>query len=67
MARADELRDMTDAELAKLERDTREEFFNIKMQIATQQNTNVARIKQLRRDMARILTIKKEKESGSGS
>ena len=67
MARAEELRDLTDEELAKKERDTREELFNIRIQVATQQNTNIARIKQLRKDMARILTIKKEKELSSGS
>ena len=67
MARAEEIRDLTDEELLKKERDTREELFNIKIQVATQQNTNVARVKQLRREMARILTIKKEKELSSGS
>ncbi|NIP30693.1 MAG: 50S ribosomal protein L29 [Candidatus Dadabacteria bacterium] len=67
MARADELRDLTDDELAKKERDAKEELFNIKIQVATQQNTNFARIKQLKKDIARILTIKKEKELSSGS
>jgi len=39
----------------------REEIFNLRIQIATQQTTNVARIRILKRDLGRVLTIKKEK------
>ncbi|MCY3985890.1 MAG: 50S ribosomal protein L29 [Candidatus Dadabacteria bacterium] len=60
---AEELRNLTPEELDKRHRDTREELFNIKIQVATGQNPNNARIKQLRKDIARILTIKKQRDT----
>ena len=67
MARAEELRNMTTEELRKLERDADEELFNLRMQVATGQNPNNARIRLLRRELARILTVKREQELGAGS
>ena len=67
MVRLEELRNLTDDELTKKEKDSKEELFNIKIQVATQQNTNFAKIKQLRKNIARILTIKRERELNSGS
>lgn len=62
MASAEELRGLTDEELTKKELDSKEELFNLKIQITTQQTTNHGRIKQLKKDIARINTIKREKE-----
>lgn len=62
MASAQEFRELTDDELAKKELDIKEELFNLRIQVSTQQTTNYARIKQLRRDIARINTLKKEKD-----
>lgn len=67
MAKPYELRELTDEEFAKTEKDAKQELFNIKIQVATQQNTNYARIKQLKKDIARINTIKRERELNSGS
>ncbi len=67
MARAEELRNMTPEELRKLERDADEELFNLRMQVATGQNPNNARIRLLRRELARILTVKREQELEAGS
>lgn len=67
MARAEELRNMTPEELRKLERDADEELFNLRMQVTTGQNPNNARIRLLRRELARILTVKREQELGAGS
>ena len=61
MPKAEDLRKLTDDELAKTEKDLKEELFNMKMQVSTQQVTNYARIKQLRRDIARLETVKREK------
>ena len=61
MPKAEDLRQMTDDELAKTEKDLKEELFNMRMQVSTQQVTNYARIKQLRRDIARLETVKREK------
>ena len=59
--KAQEMRELTQEELSKREIELKEEIFNLRIQIATQQTTNVARIGNLKRDLARVLTIKKEK------
>ena len=59
--KAAEFRNLTEQELGKREVELKEEIFNLRIQIATQQTTNVARIRNLKRDLARVLTIKKEK------
>lgn len=59
--RANELRRIAEEELANKETATREELFNLRVQIATQQTTNVARIRVLKKELARILTIKRER------
>ena len=61
MAKAENIRQMTDDELSKKEKDLKEELFNIKIQVSTKQITNYARIKQLKKDIARLETVKKEK------
>lgn len=63
MAKAEEFRQMTDDELAKREKDLKEELFNISIQVSTQQTTNYARINQLKKDIARLETIKREKRA----
>ena len=59
--KAQDIRELTEDELNKQENELKEEIFNLRIQIATQQTTNVARIGNLKRDLARVLTIKKEK------
>jgi len=66
VAKASDFRELTDDELAKREKDLKEELFNIRIQISTQQINNYARIKQLRRDIARLETIKREKKVKAG-
>ncbi len=61
MPKAEEIRQFTDDELAKAEKDMKEELFNIRMQVSTQQISNYARIKQLKKDIARLETVKREK------
>lgn len=60
--KASELRELTDEEIQKQKKEISEELFNLKVQVATQQTTNVARIKKLRRDLARVHTVIREKE-----
>ena len=62
MSDADEIRELSDDELTRKENETRQELFNLRVQLATQQTTNVARVKMLRRDLARILTLKTERK-----
>ena len=59
--KAQEIRNLTEEELGKREIGLKEEIFNLRIQVATQQSTNVARIGNLKKDLARVLTIKKEK------
>ena len=59
--KAQEIRELSQDELINKESELKEEIFNLRIQIATQQTTNVARIKILKRDLARVFTIKKEK------
>ncbi|MCO0638369.1 50S ribosomal protein L29, partial [Lutimaribacter sp. EGI FJ00014] len=53
--------DQLDDELAKLKK----EQFNLRFQKATGQLEKTARVKQIRRDIARIKTIAAEKSAGS--
>ncbi len=51
-----ELKDLTPQELAAKSRDLRQEMFNLRLQQASSQLENPARLRMLRRDVARIET-----------
>jgi len=59
--KAQEIRELSQDELINRESQLKEEIFNLRIQVATQQTTNFARIRNLKRDLARVLTIKIEK------
>jgi large subunit ribosomal protein L29 len=56
---------MTDAELAEALAEAKEEKFNLRFQLATNQLDNHARIKDVKQDIARILTVLREREMAS--
>jgi large subunit ribosomal protein L29 len=60
--RARELRDMTDEELEHRLTETRQELFNLRFQGVTGALENTARLKLAKREIARILTIRNERE-----
>lgn len=60
--KAKELRELTDAELRTRLDEAHEEMFNLRFQIATRQIQNPARVGQVRRDIARIETILRERQ-----
>ena len=60
--RARQLRDMTDEELAEKMVETRKELFNLRFQSATGALENSARLRSAKREIARILTVKTERE-----
>jgi len=60
--KANELKDLTVEELLKKKKDVKEEVFNLRFQHSTGQLENTARMKLVKRDVARIETIIKEKE-----
>lgn len=64
--KASELRELTDNERVKKKEELMEEIFNLRIQITTQQTTNFARINTLKKDLARLLTIFREKELAQG-
>jgi large subunit ribosomal protein L29 len=65
--KADELRNLADEELDRRESELRREVFNLRVNLATQQTTNVARVRTLKRDLARVLTVKRERQLGKRS
>ncbi|MEW6054488.1 MAG: 50S ribosomal protein L29 [Nitrospirota bacterium] len=56
-----EFRAMTVNELNQKEQDLRKELFNLRFQQATGEIENPMRIRTVRKDIARVLTIKSEK------
>ena len=53
-----EIREKTDEEIEKLIADSRAEIFNLRMKFQTNQLTNSSKIRQLRKDVARLETEK---------
>ncbi len=57
-----EWRELTDEEVVEKLKDTRRELFNLRFQKATGRLQNTARPALLRRDVARLLTILRERD-----
>ena len=64
MTKAAELREHDDAELEQRLADARKELFNLRFQLATGRLDNITRIATVRREIARLLTLLGESESG---
>jgi large subunit ribosomal protein L29 len=62
MANAAELREADETELETRLAEAKQELFNLRFQIVTGQLDNSARINAVRKDVARILTVLREKE-----
>lgn len=61
---AEELRGLTEEELVTRLREGKEELFNLRFQSATGQLDNNRRLRVVRRDIARIYTIVRQRELG---
>ena len=59
-----ELRERTDDELSALENQLREQILRLNVAKATQRANDTARFSSLRRDIARIKTIQRERQLG---
>lgn len=57
-----ELRSKTDAELANQLDDFHQELFNLRFQKATGKLTNTTRVREVKRQIARIKTLQRERE-----
>jgi large subunit ribosomal protein L29 len=65
--KAKQLRDMSDDDLARALAERRQELFNLRFQSATGALENPARLKLAKREIARILTVRTERESTLGT
>ena len=59
---AQEIRNMGTADVQKRLEDAREEYFNLRFQRASGQLEDYTQIRRVRRDIARLLTILRERE-----
>jgi len=63
--KAGKIREMAAAELAKRVVDVREELFRLRFQHATGQLENPVRLRSLRRELARLLTVEHEQAAAA--
>ena len=59
-----EIRELADDELVNKLRESKEELFNLRFQAATGQLESHGRLRAVRKDIARIYTIMRERELG---
>ena len=60
--KARELREFSSEELQHKQQELIEELFNLRFQLATGQIENVGRIAAVRRDIARVKTVQRERQ-----
>jgi large subunit ribosomal protein L29 len=65
VAKNDDFKEMPVSELTERLENTREELFNMRFQLATGQLDNYRRVRWLRRDIARVKTVLRERELAS--
>ena len=59
-----DLQDLTDEELVKKLGESKDELFKLRFQLVTNQLDNPSRIKEVRRNIARLKTVLRERELG---
>ena len=59
--KAEELRQMNHNELQVKEREMREQLFRLRFQLAAGQMESIRKIRELRKDIARLLTVRRER------
>ena len=62
MTKASEIHELSAEDLNEKLKDARAELFNLRFQMATSQLDNTARVKQVKKDIARILTEMRARE-----
>jgi len=63
MTRARQLRELNDEELARRLVEVREELFSLRFQLAMGKQDNSARLGEVRREVARVLTLQHERRA----
>ena len=62
--KASQLKDKSDSELIEQERELREELFNLRFQYSTGQLENTMAIVRVKKDIARVKTVLRERTLG---
>ena len=61
--KASEIRELTDDEVLEALRNSRQELFNLRFQHATGALENTTRMGQVKKDIARLLTLQRERDA----
>lgn len=64
--KATEIRELTGEELNQRLLETRQEYFNLRIQQSTGRLERASRLRELRRDLARIKTVMNERRKAAG-
>jgi large subunit ribosomal protein L29 len=67
LMKTNEIRDLTTAEIELKVKSLKEELFNLRFQLATGQLENTARIREVRKGIARMKTVVREREINSNN
>jgi large subunit ribosomal protein L29 len=62
----EKIRNLSDAELEHHEKTAAEQLFRLRFQVALGQNDGVKKLRQLRKEIAQIKTVARERELGIG-
>ncbi len=65
--KAEELRQLSPDELRVKEREMREQLFRLRFQLAAGQMESIRRIREIRKDLARLLTVRRQRALGGGN
>ncbi|MGD0831966.1 MAG: 50S ribosomal protein L29 [Terracidiphilus sp.] len=60
----EKIRSLSDEELARQEKTASEQLFRIRFQVSVQPNEGVRKLQQLRKEIAQIKTVARERELG---
>jgi large subunit ribosomal protein L29 len=64
--KSEKIRNLTDEELSHQERDLNDQLFKLKFQLNMGQTESLKKIRGMRRDIARVKTISRERELAAG-
>ena len=64
--RTDEIRELTKEETLQRLDETYQELFNLRFQLATKQLSDTSRLSKVKRDIARLKTVLREREAEQG-
>ncbi len=63
----EKIRNLTDTELAHQQRDLNDQLFKLKFQLKMGQTESLKKIRDLKKDIARIKTVQREKQIAGGN